>query len=115
MSTNGEERAVAQEPVHGERPAQPMQLRVVGVFSLVVCALAVYFAAVAEYLDESAVAAADFALVRALRVVAGACAICGFVVGLFVLTRRDEAIMQAQRGRAVAQGSARLSDLAPLG
>ena len=96
MSTNSEERAVAQEPVEGERPAQPMLLRVVGVSSLVVCALAVYFAGVAEYLDKSAVAAADFALVRALRVIAGACAISGFAVGMFVLTRRDEAIMQAQ-------------------
>lgn len=56
------------------------------------CALAVYFAGVAEYLDESAVAAADHALVRALRVLAGACAISGFAVGMYVLTRRDEAI-----------------------
>ncbi len=92
---------MVQEPVERERPAEPMLLRVVGVFSLVVCALAVYFAAVAEYLDESAVAAADFALVRALRVVAGACAISGFALGMFVLTRRDEAIMKA-RGAGLA-------------
>jgi hypothetical protein len=97
VSMNSEERAAVHGPVEGERPAQPMLLLVVGVFSLVVCALAVYFAGVAEYLDGSAVAAADIALVRALRVLAGACAISGFAVGMFVLTRRDEAIMQAQR------------------
>ena len=94
---------MAQEPVRGERPAQPMLLRVVGMFSLVVCVLAVYFAGVARYLDASAVAAADIALVRALRVVAGACAISGFAIGMFVLTRRDEAIMQAQEAAQVHQ------------
>lgn len=78
-----------------------MLLRVVGMLSLVVCALAVYFAGVAEYLDESAAAAADHALVRALRVLAGACAISGFAVGIFVLTRRDEAIMNAQAAARV--------------
>lgn len=96
MPTNSEDPAVAHGPVESERPAQQMLLRVVGMTSLVVCALAVYFAGVAEYLDTSAVNAADFALVRALRVVAGACAIAGFAVGMFVLTRRDEAIMHAQ-------------------
>ena len=81
-----------------------MLLRVVGMLSLVVCALAVYFAGVAEYLDESAVAAVDLALVRALRVVAGACAISGFAVGMYVLTRRDEAIMQAQSASRARPG-----------
>ena len=73
-----------------------MLLRVVGMLSLVVCALAVYFAGVAEYLEGSAVSSADQVLVRALRVIAGACAISGFAVGMYVLTRRDEAILRAQ-------------------
>ncbi len=106
MSTSNEEQATTQEPVKGEQPGQPMLLRVVGMLSLVVCGLAVYFAGVAEYLDESAVAAADHALVRALRVVAGACAISGFAVGMFVLTRRDEAIMHAQQSPRVHQDRA---------
>lgn len=103
MSTSNEEQPATIQPVKGERPDHPMLLRVVGMLSLVVCGLAVYFAAVAEYLDESAVAAADHALVRALRVVAGACAISGFWVGMFVLTRRDEAIMQAKQPPRVHQ------------
>nr|WP_300047478.1 hypothetical protein [uncultured Nocardioides sp.] len=41
-------------------------------------------------------AAADHALVRALRVLAGACAISGFAVGMYVLTRQDEATLQSQ-------------------
>jgi hypothetical protein len=49
------------------------------------------------------VAAADLALVRALRVVAGACALSGFAIGGFVLTRRDEAIMRAQQAARDAQ------------
>jgi hypothetical protein len=65
------------------------------------CALAVYFAGVAEYLDDSAMAAADHALVRALRVLAGACAISGFAVGMYVLTRRDEPIPRAQEAARV--------------
>jgi hypothetical protein len=71
--------------------------------SLVVCALAVYFAGVAEYLDDTAFAPADQALVRALRVIAGACAISGLAVGMYVLTRRDEVLLKAQdsaRGHA---------------
>ncbi len=96
MPTNSEEQPGTQAPVEGEGPVQPLLLRVVGMLSLVVCALAVYFAGVAEYLQESAVAAADHALVRALRVLAGACAISGFAVGMYVLTRQDEATLQSQ-------------------
>jgi hypothetical protein len=96
VPASNEERPATQVTDEGERPAQPLLLRVVEMFSLVVCALAVYFAGVAEYLDEGAVAAADHALVRALRVVAGACAISGLAVGMFVLTRRDEATLRAQ-------------------
>jgi hypothetical protein len=101
VSTSDEERPEKQEPSEGERPVQPMLLRVVGMFSLVVCGLAVYFAGVSEYLDESAVAAADHALVRGLRVVAGACAISGFAVGMFVLTRRDEGSLEAKENPRV--------------
>lgn len=97
MPTSSEEQSVTQAPVEGERPVRPLLLRVVGMLSLVVCALAVYFAVVAEYLHESAVAAADHALVRALVVLAGACAISGFAVGMYVLTRQDEAILQERK------------------
>ena len=74
-------------------------LRLMGVISLLLGTLTVYFAAIAEHLDDQALAAADHALVRGLRVVAGACAISGLVIGIFVLNRRDEAIMQAQAVR----------------
>jgi hypothetical protein len=77
-----EETTVPPERLESERPEYPMLLRVVGMFSLVLGALIVYFAGAAEDLDETAVAAADLALVRALRVVAGACAISGFAIGI---------------------------------
>ncbi len=86
-----------------EHEGSSMLLRVVGMASLVLCALTVYFAAAAEYLDETALAAADHALVRGLRVVAGACAVAGFIVGTWALTRRDEAIMRAQQAARDAQ------------
>lgn len=79
------------------------------------CALAVYFAGVAEYLDDSAMAAADHALVRALRVLAGACAISGFAVGMYVLTRRDEAIPLSAGSGAGPERLDGLNDPARLG
>ncbi|CAM3900159.1 hypothetical protein [Nocardioides zeicaulis] len=96
MTTSNGERPASQVSVDIDRPVQPMLLRVVGMLSLVACALAVYFFGVAEYLDDSALAPADQALVRALRVVAGACAISGIAVGMYVLTQRDRAILEAQ-------------------
>ena len=95
MATNGE-RAATSERVESNRPVQSMLLRIVGMLSLVACALAVYFACVAAYLDGSASTPADQALVRGLKVVAGACALSGFAVGVYVLARRDEAILEAQ-------------------
>lgn len=100
MSTNADERATSDAIVTGKDVAQQMLFRVLGIISVAVCVLAVYFATVAAYLDGSAVAAADVALVRALKVFAGACAIFGLMVGMYVLTRRDAAILEAKRAKS---------------
>ena len=97
MSKDEEAQTVKPEPAQTEPSALPLLLRVVGMFSLVLFALTAYFAGVAEYLDEPRNGSADIALVQALRVLAGASAISGSMVGLFVLNRRDDAILQARR------------------
>jgi hypothetical protein len=74
-------------------------LRALGLISLLLGVLTVYFACIGEQFDATAVAAADHALVRALRVLAGACAIAGLMIGVFVLNRRDEAALRAPAAR----------------
>jgi hypothetical protein len=97
VSKDEELQIVKPEPAQTEPSALPMLLRVVGMFSLVLFALTAYFAGVAEYLYEPRNEPAEIALIQALRVMAGACAISGMMVGLFVLNRRDDAILQARR------------------
>jgi hypothetical protein len=74
-----------------------MLTRLLGLTSLTLCVLTGYFAITAQYLDGSAYAPADHALVTGLRVLAGACAMPALVFGLSFLNWRDEAIMRAQR------------------
>ncbi len=88
-----------------------MLRRLLGLTCLTLAVLTGYFAITAQYLDGSAYAPAEHALVTALRVLAGACGIAGLVFGLAFLNLRDEAIMREQRaasnadvGRTVGRG-----------
>ena len=74
-----------------------MHMRLFGLTSLVSWLLAGYFGLTAQYLEGTAVVAADHALVTGLRVLAGACAIPACVFGLSFLNSHDAAIMVAQR------------------
>jgi hypothetical protein len=74
-----------------------MLRRLLGLTCLTLCVLTGYFAITAQYLDGSAYAPPDHALVTGLRVLAGACAIAALVFGLSFLNLRDEAIMRSQR------------------
>ena len=76
-----------------------------GLVTLVFCGLTVYFLGAAESLAGNSYAPAHQALVTALRVLAGACAIPALVLGLSFLNRRDEAIMRAQRAADGARSS----------
>jgi hypothetical protein len=70
--------------------------RLLTLISLTLVALSGYFLIAAQYLDGRAYAPADHALVTALRVLAGACAIPAFVCGVAYLDLSDKAIMRAQ-------------------
>jgi hypothetical protein len=77
--------------------------RLLGLTSLSLWVLAVYFAIAAQYLDGDAHVSADHALVTALRVLAGGCAIPALAFGLSFFNLRDEAIMRAQRAAKEAE------------
>jgi hypothetical protein len=91
---------MASDPGSGDEPRPQgngsMLGRLLGLTALTLVALSGYFLIAAQYLDSHAYAPADHALVTALRVLAGACAIPAFVCGVAYLDLRDKAIMRAQ-------------------
>ena len=97
MQKDEREAIMQPEPLGGERRESPIALRVMGVATLVLCALTLYFGAVTVYLDGTESSAIDRALTSAVRIALGACAISGLVSGVFLLNWRDQATMRAQQ------------------
>ncbi|MFC7725435.1 hypothetical protein ACFQW6_09970 [Nocardioides sp. GCM10028917] len=97
MQKDEREATMQPEPLGRERRESPSAVRLTGVATLVLCALTLYFAAIAMYLDKTASSAIDQALASAVRIALGACAISGLVSGAFLLNWRDQAIMRAQQ------------------